>query len=43
MVTHAKTKHDIAIYQKDGKEGLEHWFVDVSCNVLLTRGDIGQI
>ena len=37
MVTHAKTEHEFAIYQKGRKKGLEHWFVDVSCNVLLTR------
>ena len=37
MTTQAKTEHDIAIYQKGRKKGFEHWFVDVSCNVLLTR------
>ncbi len=37
MATRAKTKHDIAIYRKGHKKGLEYWFVDVSCNVLLTR------
>ena len=37
MTPHAKTEHDIAIYRKGRKQGLEHWFVDVSCNVLLTR------
>ena len=37
MATHAKTEHTIAIYQKGRKKGGEHWFVDVSCNVLMTR------
>ena len=37
MATQAKTEHDIAIYRKGRKQGLEHWFVNVSCNVLLTR------
>ena len=37
MTTQAKTEHGIAIYQKGRKKGFEHWFVDVSCNVLLTR------
>ncbi len=37
MTTPVKTNHDIAIYQKGHKKGFEHWFVDVSCNVLLTR------
>jgi hypothetical protein len=37
MATQAKTQHDIAIYQKGPKQGFEHWFVDVTCNVLLTR------
>lgn len=37
MATQTKTEHDIAIYRKGRKQGLEHWFVDVSCNVLLTR------
>ena len=37
MAAEAKIEHDIAIYRKGRKQGLEHWFVDVSCNVLLTR------
>ncbi len=37
MATHAKTEQDIAIYQKGHTKGFEHWFVDVSCNVLVTR------
>jgi hypothetical protein len=37
MTTQAKNKHDIAIYQNGHKQGLEDCFVDVSCNVLLTR------
>jgi hypothetical protein len=37
MTPHTKTEHEIAIYQKGRKKGFEHWFVDVSCNVLLTR------
>jgi len=37
MATQAKTKHDIAIYRKGHKKGLECWFVDVTCNLLLTR------
>ena len=37
MATPTKTNHEIAIYQKGRKKGLEHWFVDVTCNVLLTR------
>ena len=37
MATTTKTDHNIAIYQKGRSHGLEHWFVDVSCNVLLTR------
>ena len=37
MATHPKTAHEIAIYKKGKKKGLEHWFVDVTCNVLLTR------
>ena len=37
IATQAKTEHDIAIYQKGRKKGFEHWFVDVSCNVLLKR------
>ena len=37
MTTQAKTEHGIALYQKGRKKGFEHWFVDVSCNVLLTR------
>ncbi|MDH5427851.1 MAG: hypothetical protein OEZ57_12360 [Nitrospirota bacterium] len=37
MATQVKHDHDIAIYQKGRKKGLDHWFVDVTCNVLLTR------
>jgi hypothetical protein len=37
MTPHAKTEHDVAIYRKGRKKGFDHWFVDVSCNVLLTR------
>jgi len=37
MTTRSKTEQDIAIYQKGRNKGLEYWFVDVSCNVLLTR------
>ena len=37
MATQAKTEHDIAIYRKGRKKGMDHWFVDVFCNVLLTR------
>ncbi|TFG66191.1 MAG: hypothetical protein E4H32_00325 [Nitrospirales bacterium] len=37
MATQVKIDHDIAIYQKGRKNGLDHWFVDVTCNVLLTR------
>jgi len=37
MTTQAKTEHDIALYQKGRKKGFEQWFVDVSCNVRLTR------
>ena len=37
MATQTKTQHEVAIYQKGRKKGLDHWFVDVSCNVLLTR------
>lgn len=37
MATQTKTETNIAIYQKGRGKGLEHWFVDVSCNVLLTR------
>jgi len=37
MATPGKTAHDFAIYRKDRKKGMDHWFVDVTCNVLLTR------
>jgi len=37
MATQAKIDQAIAIYQKGRKRGFEHWFVDVSSNVLLTR------
>ena len=37
MTTQAKNKHDMAIYQNGHKQGLGHCFVDVSCNILLTR------
>lgn len=37
MTTRSKTEQDIAIYRKGRNKGLEYWFVDVSCNVLLTR------
>jgi hypothetical protein len=37
MASQTKTAHEIAIYRQGRKRGFEHWFVDVSCNVLLTR------
>ncbi len=37
MATQSKNQHAVAIYQKGRKKGFEHWFVDVSCNLLLAR------
>ncbi len=37
MATQVKPDHDIAIYQNGRKKWFDHWFVDVTGNVLLTR------